>query len=182
MRQKGAPDLYTTYIDVAHPLYAGVGKSCDSSRTTTHPPADTEGTIPRSPGKEKMDFFMVMKNVPTVTHQEKQVHVVNGKPVFYEPADLKAARQKLMGHLAGHKPEQPFEHGIRLMVKWCFPCGKHKNGEYRITKPDTDNLQKLLKDCMTACGFWKDDAQVASEIVEKFWADVPGIYVRIEEL
>ena len=29
-----------------------------------------------------------------------------------------------------------------------------------VTKPDTDNLQKLLKDCMTKCGFWKDDAQV----------------------
>ncbi|HCW27688.1 MAG TPA: RusA family crossover junction endodeoxyribonuclease [Lachnoclostridium sp.] len=129
-----------------------------------------------------MDFFMVMKNVPTVTHQEKQVHVVNGKPVFYEPADLKAARQKLIGHLAGYKPGHPFEHGVRLMVKWCFPRGKHKNGEYRITKPDTDNLQKLLKDCMTECGFWKDDAQVASEIVEKFWSEVPGIYVRIEEL
>ena len=182
---------YTTYRGIAHPLHAGVGKSCDSSRTTTHPPADTEGTIPRA-GKRKIkhgrelimviDFFMVMKNVPTVTHQEKQVHVVNGKPVFYEPADLKAARQKLMDHLAGHKPEQPYQRGIRLMVKWCFPRGKHANGEYRITKPDTDNLQKLLKDCMTVCGFWKDDAQVASEIVEKFWADVPGIYVRIEEL
>ncbi len=50
------------------------------------------------------------------------------------------------------------------------------------SKPDTDNLQKLLKDCMTAVGFWKDDAQVASEICEKFWAEVPGIYVCAEEL
>ena len=65
-------------------------------------------------------FFMAMVP-PTVTHQEKQVHVVKGKPVFYEPADLKAARQKLMGHLAGHRPEQPFDQGIRLMVKWSFP-------------------------------------------------------------
>lgn len=101
---------------------------------------------------------------------------------FYEPADLKAARQKLMGHLAGHRPEQPFDQGVRLMVKWCFPKGKHADGEYRITKPDTDNLQKLLKDCMTACGFWKDDALVAAEMVEKFWAEIPGIYVRIEEI
>ena len=46
-----------------------------------------------------MEFFMVMVP-PTVTHQEKQVHVVNGKPVFYEPAELKRARQKLVGHLA----------------------------------------------------------------------------------
>ena len=96
-----------------------------------------------------IEFFMAM-TPPTVTHQEKQVHVVKGKPVFYEPADLKAARQKLMGHLAGHRPEQPFDRGVRLMVKWCFPKGKHADGEYRITKPDTDNLQKLLKDCMTA--------------------------------
>lgn len=35
---------------------------------------------------------------------------------------------------------------------------------------------------MTAAGFWKDDAQVASEICEKFWAEVPGIYVCVEEL
>lgn len=54
--------------------------------------------------------------------------------------------------------------------------------EYRITKPDTDNLQKMLKDCMTLVGFWKDDALVASEITEKFWAEKPGIYIRIEEL
>ena len=45
------------------------------------------------------DFFLSMQP-PTVTHQEKQVHVVNGKPVFYEPAELKAARAKLRAHLA----------------------------------------------------------------------------------
>lgn len=35
---------------------------------------------------------------------------------------------------------------------------------------------------MTTVGFWKDDALVASEIVEKFWAEIPGIYIRIEEI
>ena len=28
----------------------------------------------------------------------------------------------------------------------------------------------------------EDDALVASELAEKFWAEVPGIYVRIESL
>lgn len=128
------------------------------------------------------EFFMMMKNVPTVTHQEHKVAVVNGKPVFYDGSELKAARQKLMDHLARFVPDKKYEVGIRLIVKWCFPRGRHQNGEYRITKPDTDNLQKLLKDCMTVCGFWQDDALVASEICEKFWSDVPGIYIRIEEL
>ena len=128
-----------------------------------------------------IEFFMPM-DPPTCTHQEKQVRMVKGKPVFYEPMELKAARQKLTGCLAGHMPEEPYRDGVRLMVKWCFPKGRHKDGSYRITKPDTDNLQQLLKDCMTRCGFWTDDALVASEIVEKFWAEVPGIYIRMESL
>lgn len=127
------------------------------------------------------EFFMAMEP-PTCTHQEKQVHVVNGKPVFYEPQELKTARNKLTAHLAKHRPKKKYKCGLRLITKWCFPKGQHGDGEYRTTKPDTDNLQKLLKDCMTAVGFWKDDAQVASELVEKFWADIPGIYIRIEEL
>ena len=128
-----------------------------------------------------MEFFMAMIP-PTVTHQEKSIRVVKGKPVLYEPPELKEARAKLRAHLARHRPEQPMIGGVRLLVKWCFPRGRRLDGEYRITKPDTDNLQKLLKDCMTAEGFWKDDAQVASEICEKFWAQVPGIYIRLEAL
>ena len=44
------------------------------------------------------------------------------------------------------------------------------------------NLQKLLKDCMTLVGFWTDDALVASDLCEKFWAEVSGIYIKVEEL
>lgn len=128
-----------------------------------------------------MDFFMAM-DPPTVTYQEHKVKMVNGKPVFYAPPELKAARQKLIGHLRKYAPEEAKRSGVRLLVKWCFPRGEHSDGEYRITKPDTDNLQKLLKDCMTQLGFWKDDCLVASEIVEKFWAEIPGIYIRIEDL
>lgn len=129
----------------------------------------------------KTEFFMAM-DPPTVTHQEHKVAVVNGKPVFYDPPELKAAKEKLISNLYKHRIMGSYRTGVRLMVKWCFPKGGHQNGEYRITKPDTDNLQKMLKDCMTLVGFWDDDALVASEIVEKFWAEVPGIYIRIEEL
>lgn len=51
------------------------------------------------------EFFMPMKP-PTATHQEKKVTIVNGKPVFYEPDDLKAARAKLTAHLGQHVPEK----------------------------------------------------------------------------
>lgn len=128
-----------------------------------------------------MEFFMPMIP-PTATHQEKRVRMVKGKPEFYDPPKVQAARSKLTAHLAGHRPERPMEGALRLVVKWCFPRKEHRDGEYRSTRPDTDNLQKLLKDCMTDVGFWKDDAQVASEICEKFWAEVPGIYVCVEKV
>lgn len=130
-----------------------------------------------------MEFFIAM-NPPTVTAQMKQVRVVGNKPIFYDPLKVKEARQSLVGHLEPHKPAAPIEGAVSLNVIWLFPKGKsHKNGEWRKTKPDTDNLEKLLKDCMTAVGFWKDDAQVVRECVEKRWSDEPcGIYIEIEEL
>ncbi len=132
--------------------------------------------------KKRLEFFMPMIP-PTKTHQEKQVRIIRGKPVFYEPAELKAVRAKLEGHLGKHVPAEPYIEAVRLITKWCFPIsGGHRDGEYKITRPDTDNLQKLLKDVMTSLGFWKDDALVASEITEKFWASIPGIYIAIEEL
>lgn len=130
-----------------------------------------------------MNFFIAV-NPPTSTAQMKQVRVVKGKPVFYDPPAVKEARNVLTAHLAMHKPDKPMAGPVSLRVLWLFPKGKsHNNGEWRITKPDTDNLQKLLKDCMTRCCFWKDDAQVVQESVEKRWADDPcGIYIEVEEL
>ena len=132
-----------------------------------------------------IEFFMPMK-IPTVTHQQKKVAVKNGKPIFYEDKRLQDAREKFMSYLSHFAPDERIENTpIRLTTKWLFESGnlvKHYDGEYKITKPDTDNLVKLLKDCMTDLGYWKDDALVASEIIEKFWAKTPGIYVKIEVL
>jgi len=129
-----------------------------------------------------LSFFMPMIP-PTKTHQQKKVKVVNGKPIFYEPAELKAVRVKLQGHLSQHMPEEKYTGAVRLITKWCFPItGDRQDGQYKTTKPDTDNLQKLLKDVMTDLGYWTDDALVASEIIEKFYSKIPGIYIAIEEL
>lgn len=129
------------------------------------------------------EFFMPLKKVPTTTHQTKAVRVVNGKPNFYEPDDLKRARALLMAHLGQHVPKKKYKGPVRLFVKWCFPItGKRKNGEWKTTRPDIDNSQKLLFDCMTDLGFWQDDSLVVSLIAEKFFAELPGIYIKIEEV
>lgn len=132
--------------------------------------------------KRQLAFFIPMK-LPTKTYQEKKIRIVHGKPCFYEPEELQAVRTKFRDALAAYMPKQPFKGAVRLVTKWCFPIsGKHEDGEYRTSKPDTDNLVKMLKDIMTDLHFWKDDAQVASEIIEKFWARIPGLMVMVEQL
>lgn len=86
-------------------------------------------------------FFMPM-DPPTATAQMHQVRVIHGKPAFYDPPEVEQARRKLTAFLAQHRSgHRKFKGGIRLMVKWCFPRGEHPDGAYRITRPDTDNLQ-----------------------------------------
>ena len=129
-----------------------------------------------------MHFFLTMEP-PTKTQQEHGIGKrKNGSFYVYEDQDLKMARAKIYDAVSKFAPDEPMTGPIRLLVKWIFPRGKHKDGTYKTTKPDTDNLNKMLKDEMTKAGFWKDDALVASEIIEKFWADRPGIYIEIERL
>ena len=138
-----------------------------------------------------IEFFLPMIP-PTVTQQEHEFKIVKGRVVVYDPPRLKDARQKFMALLLGHKGRipgadycLPMDGPVRLVTKWLFPIPEdsgHLDGEWKVTKPDTDNLIKLFKDCMTRTGYWVDDAQVCSEITEKFWAERPGIYVRVEEI
>lgn len=129
-----------------------------------------------------LQFFMPMVP-PSTTFQAKELAVVKGRAVIHDSPQLHAVKAKLLGHLSKYVPEEPITGPVRILVKWCYPVtGKHRPGQWKTTKPDTDNLQKALLDCMTRLGFWKDDAQVASQIVEKFWSDVPGIFVFLTQL
>ncbi len=132
-----------------------------------------------------MKFFIAMKKPPTITHQEKKATVVNGRPKFYEPPELKQARATLMAYLARYKPDEPLSGPVALTTNWIYPESKsHPAGTWKITKPDTDNMVKLLKDCMTAVGFWKDDAQVAWEIIVKMYGKQTetGIMIQVTSL
>lgn len=136
-----------------------------------------------------VNFFLPMVP-PTVTQQEHEFKIVKGRVVVYDPPELRDARQKFTACLKGakHRVEGwdyifPMDGPIRLVTKWIWPAGsEHRVGEWKVTRPDTDNLIKLFKDCMTRCHYWHDDAQVCSDIIEKFYGDRPGIYVRVETI
>lgn len=125
-----------------------------------------------------IEFFIPMIP-PTATHQQKKINWA--KRLIYESDQTKTARAKLTAHLAGHKPQEPIEGPITMSVIWVYPLVKgRKDGEPKATRPDIDNIQKLLLDCMTALGFWKDDAQITVMMVSKYYGEIPGIYIKLE--
>lgn len=158
-----------------------------------------------------VQFFVRMKEIPTVTHQEKRistrsVKTSDGKrktmPVVYESAALKDARALFRTHMTRVLHILTWEKGVytspwrdtpvALGVAWLFPRPKKNktrsegaarsgskagsksrgNDTWKVTKPDTDNLIKLLKDEMTHAGWWHDDAQVVIERSMKMYAPV----------
>lgn len=128
-----------------------------------------------------MIAFMIPGNPPTVTAQQKGQNRHTGQ--YYKPPELRDAEQKYLAYAAQHRPPAPILGPVELHVVFGYQTtGKHTHGEPKTTKPDTDNAIKAVKDALTKARYWKDDAQVAVEVVSKIWVDVPGIAVTVYEL
>ena len=143
---------------------------------------DSPTQIP-DPG-DALCFFLDFngRNPPTATAQEKQVAVgKDGKPRFYDPPRVKRARADICARLERFAPDAPFEGPVVLRVEWRLVNTKRLFG-WHTDRLDTDNLQKLLKDCMTRTRFWLDDGQVSMETVLKVWDPKPGIEIEVKPL
>ena len=123
---------------------------------------------------------------PTATAQQKGERVVGGHIHHFKKKNIMAAEAILRDALLPYVPAEPItDQPIWLTVHWMFPypksARKHLQGwsRWKITRPDTDNLNKLLKDVMTDMGFWKDDALICQEVICKFYDDEPGIWISI---
>lgn len=127
--------------------------------------------------------FILHITPPTATAQEQKTTVRGGVPRKYDPANVKAAKKILADALRPYVPDEPADGPIALICDWYFPRGKsHKKDRWKTTRPDTDNLQKGLKDVMTRLGFWTDDARVCFEQCTKKYADDPCIKITIQRL
>ena len=117
-------------------------------------------------------FLRLEPDIPKLTHQNGiKTRVVNGHAQVYKTPSLRNLEAKYISLLKSFAPKVPWDCPVCLTTEWIFRKPKGARGIFKTTKPDTDNLMKTLKDCMTRCGFWKDDALVFSENCVKLWAD-----------
>jgi Holliday junction resolvase RusA-like endonuclease len=128
-----------------------------------------------------LSFFLDI-DPPTRTAQQKGASVIGGHVHHYVKPEVRAAQEILRAALRPYAPDKPLDGPLSLNCFWYFTSKSHKPGTWRTTRPDTDNLQKGLKDCMTAEGFWHDDSQVVIECCSKRWDSRPGIRIELMTL
>jgi len=131
--------------------------------------------------KTGIGFELHLPYMPTATAQQKGYSRKTG--VFYEKKPVKDARRLYEMALKPHRPAVPFEGPLRVNVTFLFPTKNKKLWGYaKATRPDVDNIAKLFLDCMTACGFWHDDSQIASLTLRKGYNSNAIVLVEVMKL
>lgn len=128
-----------------------------------------------------MKFYVRMDEVPKTTAQQKKFSTKT--KTFYKTSKIKQSEYLLVRVLSGRQPRKTYDTPIKLSVTWLFPhTKKSKDGERKGTRPDLDNLQKLLQDIMCKLGYYKDDSLITDLTLKKRWHRHSGLIIEINEV
>lgn len=122
---------------------------------------------------------------PTATSQQKGVRVIHGKPTFFKRAHVAQAEHDMATAFAPYRPAAPLAGPLAVSIVLVWPFRKaDKPPAFGVvamdTRPDLDNLAKLILDGMTKLGFWQDDSQISQLMMSKYRGHAPGITVLVE--
>lgn len=120
----------------------------------------------------------------------------NGKARVFDPGTAEHWKSQIAKAVQDYLPEQPHDGPMTVSMAFYFKRPKsHYTGKgkltkaaqtekmYHTSKPDFDNLEKAVSDCLTEVGFWKDDSQVVQWAGYKFWtAASPKLELKITML
>lgn len=139
--------------------------------------------------------------VPKGTAQQKGMCVVpgrdGGKPRIrhFKKKAITETTNVVQTALLSFQPESPLEGPLSVTWTFVFPWTESQRGtkaklaecdrvgaDWKITRPDTDNLVKGIKDLLEPMMFLRDDAQIADEHVRKMHGNKPGIWIVITEM
>lgn len=139
--------------------------------------------------KNSLEIFLPLDPQGLPTAQQKGAMFKGGHIVFYEKSKVKSARNAIVGLLLANFDGEVVEHDAYsvtiLYVYRPASIRKRDYGQPKITRPDVDNLTKLVLDAISDSHIaWKDDGQVSTLILRKRYAhadEEPYIYILIEQ-
>ena len=73
---------------------------------------------------------------------------------------------------------------VYLFYPWpkATPKARRNETDYKVTRPDADNLVKTIQDGLTTRGLFADDSQVTVLEARKYHSPTPGVLILIEPL
>lgn len=109
-------------------------------------------------------------DIPGSTPQQRKA---GGGAASHPTQGLRYARAAWRALVEPYRPAKPMRGAVELTVNLCYHTADRKKLEarYKTTRPDGDNMLKIIKDAMTGAGFWEDDAQVAVECIVRSWTN-----------
>lgn len=91
-------------------------------------------------------------------------------------------------YMIAGKPHAPTEGPIRVYIRLYYTPPKYLLPKFRncktivkTTKPDCDNVVKVILDEFTKLGYWLDDAQIWSIHIEKYWSTEPSVRMYYDQ-
>lgn len=132
-------------------------------------------------------YIMTMPDFPNGQYQQKRASFRGGKPRFYEAGNLKQARADYMAFFKAQAEkciwDLPLEGPVWIDMQFNYLSRSKKQTGEKTTRPDCDNLAKLVLDCLQRSGWIKDDAQVTHLCITKKYSPASRyLKLRIEPL
>ena len=136
----------------------------------------------------KITLHVPLPDNPTSTSQEKGINwklrKVFTKPQIvaqkrtYQLAIIKAMKE------TGIQSFSPFEGPVRCKITWLYGTSVKKQiSTHKDTKPDLDNMAKILIDVLADLGFFKvGDQQITELHLYKYWQKEPSVHIELESL
>ena len=120
-------------------------------------------------------------DIPGSTPQQRKT---GGGKSTHPTQGLRYARAAWRALVEPYRPAKPMAGAVGLLVFLSYHTDdRKKQGEYKTTRPDGDNLLKIIKDAMTKAGYWKNDAQVAVECIVRSWTNqAESVIIEAQEL
>jgi len=112
----------------------------------------------------------------TVTAQQKII--TKGGRIF-DNRRVQEARARLFWKLKEHSPAEPLDGTLSVEITWAFERKGQSDFEWKNTRPDLDNLAKLLLDEIVRAGIIADDARVVELILRKLWVKERDAGIKI---
>ena len=139
----------------------------------------------------QLSFFVNI--IPTKATHQSSLRVLRSRSGRFfvgkfSKSPIKRWISEFSEKIAKFKPEKPLDCPVEIDIEFRFPYNKSASKKiintdtWKTTRPDLDNMEKVILDTLTNDGFFVDDSLVVLKTTRKMHSPKVGISIFIKEL